>query len=76
MAEVIIKVRANGSLRIEGPVKLVDDDGREFTLPGAQFALCRCGQSQNKPFCDSSHKTCGFQPNTKAPQQQGVETRP
>jgi CDGSH-type Zn-finger protein len=67
MAETVITVRANGSLRVSGPVKLVDEDGNEFALPGEQFALCRCGHSQNKPFCDSSHKRVGFQPNTKAP---------
>lgn len=67
MPDVTITVRSNGSLRVSGSVKLVDEDGREFPLPGEQFALCRCGHSQNKPFCDSSHKRESFQPNTRAP---------
>ena len=42
--------------------KLVDHHGNEFALPRDKelIALCRCGQSKNRPFCDSSHKTCGF----------------
>jgi CDGSH-type Zn-finger protein len=47
---------------VEGPFKLVDSEGNEFTLDSAKpaFALCRCGHSAKKPFCDGSHKTCGF----------------
>ena len=68
MADVTILVRPNGPYRVSGPVKVVDEDGREFSLPGENFVLCRCGHSANKPFCDSSHKRTNFQPNTRAPQ--------
>ena len=63
-----IKVRENGSLLIEGDdVKLIDWTGAEYAVPKRPFALCRCGQSKEKPFCDSSHKTCGFTANEGAP---------
>jgi CDGSH-type Zn-finger protein len=59
--EVKIMTRENGPLLVTGPVKLVDHTGREYDLGGKEtIALCRCGQSQRKPFCDGSHKTCGW----------------
>ena len=62
MAGAKLTVMNNGSLRIEGDFELVDQDGRAFGLAGrSRISLCRCGQSGNKPFCDSTHKTCGFQ---------------
>jgi CDGSH-type Zn-finger protein len=61
MAATRITVKNNGSLRVEGDFELVDADGRPFGLAGrAHVSLCRCGQSQRKPFCDSTHKICGF----------------
>ncbi|HEY2955261.1 MAG TPA: CDGSH iron-sulfur domain-containing protein [Candidatus Eisenbacteria bacterium] len=57
-----ITVMNNGSLRVEGDFEIVDQEGRPFGLAGrTRVSLCRCGQSANKPFCDSTHKTCGFQ---------------
>ncbi|MEE8345950.1 MAG: CDGSH iron-sulfur domain-containing protein, partial [Dehalococcoidia bacterium] len=67
MAEVNIKVRVNGPYRIQGPVTLEDADGNKFELPGDVIALCRCGNSKNKPFCDGTHREIGFQAETKAP---------
>lgn len=62
MAGTRITVINNGSIRIEGDFELVDQDGRPFGLAGRQrISLCRCGQSSNKPFCDSAHKQCGFE---------------
>ena len=61
MAEVEIKVRDNGPYKVTGPVRLIDAEGNEFELEGDRpIALCRCGQSQTKPFCDASHKSAGF----------------
>lgn len=59
---IVIRCRENGPLVIQGPVKVVDHLGNEFMLPVGKetVALCRCGQSKNKPFCDGTHKTCGF----------------
>ena len=57
-----ITVKNNGSLSVEGDFEIVDAEGRPFGLAGrTRVSLCRCGQSSNKPFCDSAHKTCGFQ---------------
>src|SRR5437764_1194220 len=43
----------NGPLRIEGEFSVCDGEGREFGLAGRTvISLCRCGHSQNKPFCD------------------------
>lgn len=62
MAAARITVRNNGSLKIEGDFELVDQEGRPFGLGGrTNVALCRCGRSANKPFCDSAHKSCGFE---------------
>lgn len=55
MAKAQIKVNDNGSYRVSGDVELIDAEGNVFeTKPS--FSLCRCGLSQNKPFCDGSHK--------------------
>ena len=65
---ITIKVRENGSLLVEGEdVRLVDWTGAEYVVPKKPFSLCRCGQSKQRPFCDSSHKTCGFAASEGAP---------
>jgi CDGSH-type Zn-finger protein len=57
-----IKVFNNGPLRIEGDLRIFDHDGGEFGLGGrAGISLCRCGLSENKPFCDGSHARQGFE---------------
>lgn len=62
MASTKITVRDNGSLRVEGDFEVVDSQGRPFGLGGrTTVGLCRCGHSANKPFCDGTHKTVGFQ---------------
>jgi CDGSH-type Zn-finger protein len=66
LSEVEIKVRLNGPYRVEGPVKVIDVDGNEFELPGEVIALCRCGHSKKKPFCDRSHREAGFEADSNA----------
>ncbi|MBV9074785.1 MAG: CDGSH iron-sulfur domain-containing protein [Acidobacteria bacterium] len=62
MSDVKITVRPNGPYRVEGVVKLVDAEGREWDLSTKPaFSLCRCGASVNKPFCDGTHSKLGFQ---------------
>jgi CDGSH-type Zn-finger protein len=64
-----IRCRENGPLVIEGPVRILDHLGNEFAIPPGKdkVALCRCGQSKTKPFCDGSHRECGFVATETAP---------
>jgi CDGSH-type Zn-finger protein len=58
---VEIKVRDDGPYKVTGPVRVVDAEGGVFDVPeGRAVALCRCGLSQAKPFCDASHKAGAF----------------
>lgn len=62
MAATKIIVFNNGSIRVEGDFELLDQDGKAFGLAGrTRIGLCRCGTSAKKPFCDGSHKSCGFE---------------
>jgi CDGSH-type Zn-finger protein len=63
--KVILKVNDNGSIRVTGDVELIDVEGNTFeTKP--TFSLCRCGASKNKPFCDGTHKSIGFESAPRA----------
>jgi CDGSH-type Zn-finger protein len=68
MAEVEIKTRLNGPYKVTGPIRLIDADGNEFDLggKGEVIALCRCGASKTKPFCDKTHSKIGFQAAERA----------
>ena len=58
---VTIRLRRNGPYVIEGEdVRVVDADGREYHSEKTPIALCRCGASATKPFCDGSHRRIGF----------------
>jgi len=62
-----ITVRTNGPLRVEGDFEIVDMEGKPYGLAGrTMVSLCRCGRSSNKPFCDGSHRTVGFQDQVQA----------
>ena len=57
-----ITINNNGSIKIEGEFTIQDQEGKAFDLAGrTTIGLCRCGHSQNKPFCDGSHRTAGFE---------------
>ena len=59
---VKITIRPNGPYRVEGPITLLDAEGKEYDLTGKPaISLCRCGASTNKPFCDGTHSKIGFQ---------------
>ena len=61
MSDVVIKTRLNGPLLVTGSFTLIDHLGQTYDLSGQpNVALCRCGVSKTKPFCDGSHKGCGF----------------
>ena len=61
MSEPKIVVRNSGPLLVTG-VRLIEDvDGNPFRTDDKEtVALCRCGASGNRPFCDGSHRECGF----------------
>ncbi len=54
-----IKLAKDGPVLVRGNVRVVASSGRE-AWHGKQAALCRCGASSNKPFCDGAHKEAGF----------------
>ncbi len=57
-----ITVIENGPNKIEGMASYrVLRDGEEEVVERPALFLCRCGQSENKPFCDGSHKRVGFE---------------
>lgn len=63
-----IRCRENGPLVVMPPVRILDHQGNEIPVPTdkEKIALCRCGHSQRKPFCDGAHKTVGFQASAGA----------
>ena len=50
----------DGPLLVRGAVELLDDDGTPIEQRRRTVALCRCGLSTIKPFCDGTHKAAGF----------------
>ena len=66
MAEVSITPRVNGPLLVQGDFKVVDAQGNEYSVDGDVAALCRCGRSDNKPFCDGTHRPAGFEADSEA----------
>lgn len=75
---VTIRCREHGPLVVELPagpdgptvaLRVTDHLGQAFPLPAHKrvVALCRCGQTKTGPFCDGSHKNCGFSAANLAP---------
>ncbi|SDB37359.1 Zn-finger domain of CDGSH type-containing protein [Flavobacteriaceae bacterium MAR_2010_188] len=57
MSKTTLKVNNNGSLRVEGDFEIIDKNGNAYDLGGRDVvSLCRCGLSNNKPFCDGAHR--------------------
>jgi CDGSH-type Zn-finger protein len=65
-----LKVMDDGALQLRGDlsqIRVVDGEGNAFDFGERRTVLlCRCGQSQNKPFCDSSHLSTGFISSVRA----------
>jgi CDGSH-type Zn-finger protein len=78
MEQVVIKVRENGPYKVTGPVRIVDVDGNEYDLAdkGETVALCRCGGSTTKPFCDGTHSHIGFEAAERAVAETDSAARP
>jgi CDGSH-type Zn-finger protein len=61
MSATKVSCLSNGPIRIEGEFEIYDPTGATFGLAGRTvISLCRCGHSENKPFCDGSHARTGF----------------
>ncbi|NNG19221.1 CDGSH iron-sulfur domain-containing protein [Naumannella sp. ID2617S] len=61
-----ISVCPDGPLLVRGDFEILDGDGMPIPLPRRTVALCRCGRSANKPWCDATHKQAGG-PRAAAP---------
>ena len=57
--KVQIDPKPDGPLKVSGPIEIVSGTGKTI-LKSTKAALCRCGASANKPFCDGSHSKIGF----------------
>jgi CDGSH-type Zn-finger protein len=57
---VIITPYRDGPLLVRGPIRLLGPDGEPIRCDRDPIALCRCGKSRIKPFCDGTHKLTGF----------------
>ncbi len=68
MADVTVKTNENGPLLVTGPITLTDHLGGVYNLgEKTTIALCRCGATENRPFCDGSHKACDYKAAEIAP---------
>lgn len=63
---VKVTCRPNGPYLVEGEIELYDPTGARVEASG-RIALCRCGGSAKKPFCDGTHSKIGFQAAAAAP---------
>jgi len=62
--DVRITPYRDGPLLVRGPIRLEDMHGREIPVERETIALCRCGKSRIRPFCDGSHKLVRFRAPT------------
>ncbi len=60
MDEVVITPYRDGPLLVRGPFRMQDQDGTEIVVDRGTVALCRCGKSRMRPFCDGTHKLIRF----------------
>jgi CDGSH-type Zn-finger protein len=58
--EAVITPYRDGPLLVRGPFRMTDQDGNEIVVDRETVALCRCGKSRMRPFCDGTHKLVRF----------------
>ncbi|SMG34691.1 CDGSH iron-sulfur domain-containing protein [Paraburkholderia susongensis] len=71
MATTTIIPRNDGPYHIKGDFSIATQGGKPVEVEKDEVWLCRCGHSQNKPFCDGSHKKAGFLSNLDEAPQEG-----
>ena len=72
--EVVIRCRLNGPLVVTGQVQVVDHERQPFDISAREnVALCRCGASARRPFCDGTHRKVAFQADELAADQAAPE---
>ena len=69
MATARVTPYRNGPYLVRGEFELTDQDGDVIETRRGTIALCRCGASRMKPFCDGTHKSIGFQADSGADDQ-------
>jgi CDGSH-type Zn-finger protein len=75
MADAIrITSYRDGPLLVRGPFRLEDQNGNPIETDRQTIALCRCGKSRQRPFCDGSHKLVRFRAPSGA--EHGRDQRP
>ena len=70
--EVVITPYRDGPLMVRGPIRMTDQDGNAIELDRETIALCRCGKSRLRPFCDGTHKLIRFSAPSEAEQGRGA----
>ncbi|HEY2570437.1 MAG TPA: CDGSH iron-sulfur domain-containing protein [Solirubrobacteraceae bacterium] len=65
---VTITPYRDGPYLVRGSFELLDQDGNEIELSRRTIALCRCGKSRMRPFCDGTHRLTGFRAPGRAEQ--------
>ncbi|HEX5927328.1 MAG TPA: CDGSH iron-sulfur domain-containing protein [Baekduia sp.] len=63
----------DGPLLVRGPFSITDQDGNEIEVHKRTIALCRCGRSRQKPFCDGMHKVINFRADSGSQQGDGPD---
>jgi len=66
MERTSISTYENGPFLVTGSFRIVDAGGDEFAVEKETVALCRCGASTKKPFCDGTHSRVGFRAAERA----------
>jgi CDGSH-type Zn-finger protein len=59
-AQLVVTAYRDGPLLVRGPVRLMDERGHAVEPRRDPIALCRCGKSRLRPFCDGTHKLVDF----------------
>ncbi len=65
MADATVQILRNGPYIVTGSLTVLDANGQKVPTT-EKFALCRCGASTKKPFCDGTHSKIGFQATEEA----------